>query len=182
MALKTFILKNSENKEERRESIQNAVRKYFQNDAVNVKYDQNGKATLENTPKKFHIAVTCAKDIMMAVIYEKPIGIDGEYLPRVYDPSNKVDYQQIAERFFSVEEIEFLRDCPSELERENFVKIWVRKEAYIKAAGKTIIEFPNFSVVDNNHYLPKVNNISLKKFSIKFPDCENYLFVIAGID
>jgi hypothetical protein len=43
-------------------------------------------------------------------------------------------------------------------------------------------DFPNFSVVDGSRLLPKVHGISLKKFSIKFEGCEDYLFVIAGID
>jgi phosphopantetheinyl transferase len=58
----------------------------------------------------------------------------------------------------------------------------VRKEAYIKAAGKTLAEFPNFSVVDGNRFVKKVHGVSIKAFAIKFEDCENYVFAIAGID
>lgn len=182
MALKTFILKNYPSKTKCREAVLDAVRKYLNNDQVNISYDINGKPSVENAGKKLYLSMTCSHDIMLAVLYEKPIGIDGEYLPRIMDKKNKVDYQSISERFFSVEESEFLRDCAGETELENFAKIWVRKEAYVKAAGKTLADFPNFSVVDNTRFLPKLNGVSLKKFSIKFPDCENYLFCIAGID
>ncbi len=182
MALKTFLFKYDENQGKRREDIQNAVRKFLENDQVNINYDSNGKPTVENAGKKLHLSVTCAKDITMAVLYEKPIGIDGEYLPRILSKDNKVDYQQIAEKFFSIEESEFLRDSAKDQELENFAKIWVRKEAYIKAAGKTLADFPFFSVVDNTHFLSKVSGVSIKKFSIKFPDSENYIFAIAGVD
>ncbi len=182
MALKTFILENNENQAKRREDIQNAVRKYLNDDNVNIAYDEKGMPTVENAPKRLHIAVTCTNTIMMVVLYEKPIGIDGEYLPKITDPASKIDFNLLAERFFSYDEAEYIRDTSGGTEAENFVRVWVRKEAYIKAAGKSLADFPNFSVVDGSRLLPKVNGISIKKFAIKFPDCENYLFAIAGVD
>lgn len=182
MALKTFILENSSVKRQRQTDIQNAVREYVGDKKVKVVYDEKGRPSIEGSEKKLYISVTRANKVMLVVLYEKPIGIDGEYLPRITSPDNKIDYIMLAEKFFSVEESEYLRDSAKEAEKENFVRIWVRKEAYVKAAGKTVAEFPNFSVVDGPRLLPKVHGISLKKFSIKFPECEDYLFVIAGID
>ncbi len=183
MALKTFILENSNTKKQRQTDIKNAVRKYLDNPKIKVEFDEKGKITLENCEKKLYLSVTRANKVMLVVLYEKPIGIDGEYLPRILAPENKIDYMLLAEKFFSLEESEFLHDCAHGTEAENFVRIWTRKEAYIKAAGKTLVDFPNFSVVDaNSHFLPKVNGISLKKFAIKFPECEDYHFVIAGIE
>ena len=183
MALKVFVLENSTTKKKRQTDIQNAVREYLKNPKAKIVYDEeNGKVTVENTDKKVYISIACANTVMLVVLYEKPIGIDGEYLPRATSKDNKVDYTILADRFFSEEEAEFMHDTTRDNEAENFIRIWVRKEAYVKAAGKTIEEFPNFSVIDGTRFLPKVNNISLKKFSIKFPECEDYLFVIAGID
>ena len=182
MALKTFILENSSTKKQRQSDIQKAVREYLKNPKVKVVYDEKGRPSIEGAEKKLHIAITRANTVMLVVIYEKPIGIDGEYLPRMLAPENKVDYMLLAERFFSVDESEYLRDSAHGTEKEVFAKIWVRKEAYVKAAGKTLADFPNFSVVDGSRLLPKVHGISLKKFSIKFEGCEDYLFVIAGID
>jgi len=182
MALKTFILENSSTKKKRQTDIQNAVREFLKNPKIKVVYDEKGRPSLENAEKKMHISITRANTVMLVVLYEKPIGIDGEYLPRIMSPENKVDYMLLAEKFFSIDECEFLRDSSHGSEAETFVRIWTRKEAYIKAAGKTIADFPNFSVVDSTRYLPKLHGISLKKFSIKFPECEDYHFVIAGID
>ena len=182
MALKTFILENSTTKKQRQSDVQKAVREYLKNPKAKVVYDEKGKATVENTENKVHIAITCTEKVMLVVLYEKPIGIDGEYLPYVCAPESKVDHMTLAERFFSYDEVEYLRDSTRETERENFVKIWVRKEAYIKAAGKSLAEFPNFSVVDGNRFAKKVHGVSIKAFAIKFPDCENYAFAIAGID
>lgn len=182
MALKVFVLENSTTKKKRQGDIQNAVREYLKNPKVKVVYDEKGRPSLENAEKKMYISITEANKVMLVVLYEKAVGIDGEYLPRILSPENKVDYMTLAERFFSDEESEYLRDSAHGTEAETFVRIWVRKEAYVKAAGKTIAEFPNFSVVDGPRLLPKVNGITLKKFSIKFPECEDYLFVIAGVD
>ena len=181
MALKVFVLENSTSKKQRQADIQNSVREYLKNPKAKIVYDEeNGKVSIENTEKKMYISIARSNEVMLVVLFEKPIGIDGEYLPRVKD--NKVDYTMLADRFFSEEESEFMHDTTRDNEAESFIKIWVRKEAYVKAAGKTIAEFPNFSVVDGSKFLPKVNGISLKKFAIKFPQCEDYFFVIAGVE
>ncbi len=182
MALKTFILKNKGSKAERREAIQNAVRKYLNDENVTIEYGEKGMPLVENWSKRLHIAISCAHEIMMVVLYEKPVGIDAEYLPTISDPKSRVDYNILAERFLSFDESEYIRDTSHGTEAENFARIWVRKEAYVKAAGKSLVDFPNFSVVDGSRLLPKLNGITIKKFAIKFPDSENYVFAIAGVD
>ena len=183
MALKVFVLENSNTKRKRQTDINNAVREYLNNPKAKVVYDEEtGKATVEGAEKKIYISITCANTVMLVALYEKAIGIDGEYIPRVLDENNKVDYVMLADRFFSPEESEFMHETTRETEAETFLRIWVRKEAYVKAAGKTVAEFPKFSVVDGDRFLPKVNNITIKKFAIKFPDCDDYLFAIAGLD
>ena len=183
MALKVFVLENSSTKRKRQTDINNAVREYLNNPKAKVVYDEEtGKATIENLEKKMHIAITCANKVMLVALYEKPIGIDGEYIPRVVSPDNKVDYTMLADRFFAPEESEFMHDTTRETEAETFLRIWVRKEAYVKAAGKTVAEFPKFSVVEGSRFLPKVNGIPIKKFAMKFPESEDYLFAIAGLE
>ena len=182
MALKTFILENSSTKKQRQSDIQKSVREYLGNPKAKVVYDEKGRPTVENTDKKVHISITCTNKIMLLVIYEKAIGIDGEYLPSIIAPESKIDYMTVAERFFSDDEVEFLRDSARESEADNFVRIWVRKEAYIKAAGKTLVDFPNFSVVDGSRFAKKCQGVTIKTFAIKFPECEDYAFAIAGID
>ncbi|MBR5858394.1 MAG: 4'-phosphopantetheinyl transferase superfamily protein [Clostridia bacterium] len=181
MALKTFILENSSTKRQRQSDIQKAVREYLNNPKIKVEYDEKGRPTLVNTEKKMNISVTCCGKVMLVVLFEKAIGIDGEYLPDIVNAEKKIDHMTIAERFFSYDEIEYLRDSSRETELDNFIKIWVRKEAYVKAAGKTVAEFPNFSVVDGARFVKKIHSIAIKTFAIKFEDCENYTFAIAGI-
>ncbi len=181
MKLKVFVLENNTVKRQRHAAVQKAVKAFFNDDPkVKVVYDENGKPSVEGTDKKWYISITTTGDVMLAALATNPIGIDGEHLPRFSDPENKIDYVAIAERFFSDEESDYVRDGSDSTER--FVKVWVRKEAYVKCAGKTLADFPNFSVVDGDKLATKVHGISLKKFGISFEGSEDYLFVIAGVE
>lgn len=181
MKLKVFVLENNTVKRQRHADVQKAAREYLGGDAkVKVEYDELGKPSVTGTEDKWHISVTTTGKVMLVALADCPIGIDGEYLPRFNDPENKIDYVAIAERFFTDEEADYVRDGADSSER--FVKVWVRKEAYIKCAGKTMADFPSFSVVENDKIVGKVHGVTLKKFGIKFDGCEDYLFVIAGTD
>jgi len=116
---------------------------------------------------------------MLVAVFENPIGIDGEYLPR-YD-ERSVDYAGLAERFFSGDEAEYVRTENEESEKEKFLKIWVRKEAYVKCVEKTIADFPSFSVVEGDRILNRIGSVNIRNFHIKFEGCEDYLFAIAGV-
>jgi 4'-phosphopantetheinyl transferase len=67
---------------------------------------------------------------LFAVARNREVGVDLESLGR------KLADDQIAERFFSPNEVAALRALPAELQREGFFNCWTRKEAYIKARGK----------------------------------------------
>ena len=51
MALKTFILENSNTKKKRQTDVQNAVREYLKNPKVKVVYDEKGRPSIENAEK-----------------------------------------------------------------------------------------------------------------------------------
>ena len=118
MALKTFILENSSTKKQRQSDIQKSVREFLNNPKAKVVYDEKGRPSVENVEKKVNISITCCGKVMLLVIFEKAIGIDGEHLPSVIDPEKKIDYIQLAERFFSYDEVEYLRDSKRILRRQ----------------------------------------------------------------
>ncbi len=181
MGIKTFVLENSKTKKKRHSDVLAAVRAHLGDDSVKVVYDEKGKPSVEGGKSKHYISVTTTGSVMLCVLSDTPVGIDGEYMPRFENNPHKPDYTALAERFFTDDEAEFVRDGLG-TEWERFARIWVRKEAYVKCVGKTLADFPNFSVIDGTKVAPKVNGIPIKKFNIKFDDCENYLFAIAGID
>lgn len=182
MAIKTFLLENSGNKKKRHQDVRRAVKEYLENDRARVYYDDKGRPGVDGTKDKKYISITTTGSVMLCILSDSPVGIDGEYLPRfTRDDKHSPDYIGLAERFFSDDEAEYVRDGAG-TEWERFVRIWTRKEAYVKCVGKTIADFPNFSVVDGTKLLPKVNGVPIKKFNMNFPDCENYFFSIAGLE
>jgi 4'-phosphopantetheinyl transferase len=67
---------------------------------------------------------------LYAVARGREVGIDLEFIRR------DLEVEQIAERFFSRQEIATLRALPADLRRDAFFLCWTRKEAYIKARGE----------------------------------------------
>ena len=58
------------------------------------------------------------------------IGVDVEHV------HSDFEYEEIAKRFFSFNEVSILRRIPPEKKLEAFYNCWTRKESYIKAHGK----------------------------------------------
>ena len=67
---------------------------------------------------------------LYAIARNREIGVDVE---RVH---SDFEYEEIAKRFFSVNEAAILSTIPTEKKLEAFYNCWTRKEAYLKAHGQ----------------------------------------------
>ncbi len=67
---------------------------------------------------------------LCAVTVGRPVGIDVEMHRDVPEAMS------IARRFFTADEVDWLRDQPARERSEAFLTLWTRKEAYIKALGE----------------------------------------------
>jgi 4'-phosphopantetheinyl transferase len=67
---------------------------------------------------------------LYAVTRDREIGIDIERV------RTDLEFQQIAEQFFSPQEFAVLSALPSTIQAEAFFACWTRKEAYLKARGE----------------------------------------------
>ena len=166
MAIKTFIFENISDKEKRHAQVQSALREYTGIDSAEVYYNNRGKPFIKGLPEEMYISVTTADEVMVVVFSDKPVGIDGERLTRFENDARekKPDYISLAERFFTGEEAEYVRE--GSVEGEQFANVWVRKEAYVKYTGKGLSDFANFSVVDGSKFLSKVNGVPIKKLNV----------------
>lgn len=82
--------------------------------------------------------------IRYALTRGQEIGIDVEWIEK------DIDWKEIAVRFFNKLEYEFILSLPTEHQKHWFYRIWVRKEAYLKASGYGLsIPLSSFSVLDN---------------------------------
>lgn len=98
-------------------------------------YNQYGKPSLEPESSadllKFNLSHSGSL-ALYAMTRNMEIGVD---LERV---RSDFAYGEIAECFFSPHEVSILRSMPAEKKLEAFYKCWTRKEAYIKAHGKSL--------------------------------------------
>ncbi len=182
MAVKTFVFENTKDKEKRHAQVQSALRQYTGVDSAEVLYTGRGKPYIKGLPEEMYVSVTTADEVMVVVFSGKPVGVDGEHMARFENDTRrkKPDYIGLAERFFSPDEVECVRDA--DVEAERFAEIWVRKEAYVKYTGKGLSDFSNFSVTDGIKFYNKVNGVPVKKLNVPFPGSGEYLFMIAGED
>ncbi|MDD2268440.1 MAG: 4'-phosphopantetheinyl transferase superfamily protein [Eubacteriales bacterium] len=164
-------------KEQRRETLANALAEYSGKSDIEIIYSSSGKPYVKEE-HGIYLSVTTTGEIMMFAFADTPIGIDGEYLPRLSDPQRKTDYNTLAERFFAPDEVDYVRSGDNTPHR--FAKVWVRKEAYVKYTGRGLVEFPKFSVCDGVAFYDKVFNVPLGTFKTDFPMSDDYLFAYAG--
>ncbi len=91
----------------------------------------HGKPFLPEETLHFNVSHT-HQLALYAIAQSRQVGVDVERM------RPQVAHEQIAARFFSVEEQEALAELPTEERRTAFYNIWTRKEAYVKARGDGI--------------------------------------------
>ena len=89
--------------------------------------NENGKPFLKDIPMFFSISHT--EGFCAVCISDSPVGIDCEKI----DASYEEKIELFSSRYFSENEVEFLRNSDNKL--IDFFKIWTSKEAYIKKFG-----------------------------------------------
>jgi len=106
-------------------------------------FNRYGKPQFKDLPLNF--SITHSHNIA-AVAFSKDlsIGFDVEHKRKVED------LDQLAKRFFSGPEVEYMETLDTQIRADNFFRIWSAKEAYIKAIGLGVSkELGSFSVIDN---------------------------------
>ena len=91
----------------------------------------HGKPFLQESGLHFNVSHT-HELALYAIARDREVGVDVEWM------RPQVAHEQIAARFFSLEEQEELAQVPNEERRAAFYNIWTRKEAYVKARGDGI--------------------------------------------
>lgn len=77
---------------------------------------------------KFNLSHSAGLALM--AIASADVGVDLEHIRA------RPEYAEIAERFFSAAEVDYLNGLPSHLHAEGFLSCWTRKEACVKACGE----------------------------------------------
>jgi 4'-phosphopantetheinyl transferase len=87
-----------------------------------------GKPFLPNSSLRFNLS-HASGTALLALGWEHDLGVDIE------DASRRLDFANIAARFFAPQERQALEDLPEAEQPAAFFRCWTAKEAYIKALG-----------------------------------------------
>jgi len=104
-------------------------------------YNDHGKPSINN---KIHFNMSHSKDLALFAFSNNQIGVDIEYI------KPKIEYEELAKRFFSAQEYQAIMQTPAETRKKAFFNCWTCKEAFIKAIGEGL-SFPlkDFDVAIN---------------------------------
>jgi 4'-phosphopantetheinyl transferase len=98
---------------------------------IEFKYGEKGKPSLKtNSSDGLHFNVSHSGEIVcIAVCYDHQVGIDVELI------NAEIDTESIASTYFTEDEVRLLESASMENRVKLFFRLWVRKEAFIKAVG-----------------------------------------------
>ena len=100
---------------------------------LNFRYGLYGKPALAIEPgaDTIHFNLSHSHGLaLFAVARGRELGVDLERI------RPDVNYNEIAQRVFSIREVEALRSLPLNVRREEFFTYWTCKEAYVKGRGE----------------------------------------------
>lgn len=91
-----------------------------------VAKDSQGKPWLPELPD-FHFNISHSGKWVVCAVGDRPIGVDIEQTER--------GMQEVAKRYFSAAEQNYLQSLANEKRSTAFIELWVLKESYMKATG-----------------------------------------------
>jgi len=147
---------------------------------IEFQYSDKGKPYLPNHPQ-LQFNLSHSQDLTLyALIKDRNIGIDLEYL-RDFPSAG-----EIAQRFFSPQEAEYINNCPLAIQSLAFFQGWTSKEAILKATGQGIADGLATTIVEvNPHQEPRLlstcynTKIPQQWFLRKITPQPGYLAIIA---
>ncbi len=135
---------------------------------VKISYSKYGKPYLEDYPLIcFNLSHSYKK--AMCVISNKEVGCDIEHIATIKE--------KVANKMFSNIEKEYLKN--SKNKEEDFYKIWVAKESFLKAIGTGITKnICEISIIFENNQIKINQNIDSRKWKIEESKRDNYIYAV----
>lgn len=144
----------------------NKVLSFYGKKTEDITYNLYGKPEISG----IHFNLSHSEDLVICAVSEKPVGCDVEKI--------KECHEDIAERFFTKEEMSFLKKYHGEEKREAFYRIWTLKESYVKMVGEGVhLPFDQFEIILNKD-MEKKETVAIR--DNKVCDCCFKEFSIPG--
>ena len=122
--------------------------------AKNLHYEENGKPICDNG----YVSISHSRDMVAVCKSDFPVGIDIELC------NKNLDWQKLANRYFSSEELEYLSSNSCE---DTFLELWTKKEAFSKISGNGIKDI-----------FKKVNILSVDDYVFQTEKVDNFIISI----
>jgi 4'-phosphopantetheinyl transferase len=148
---------------------------YLQHPASELRfvYAEHGKPSIENPEKDIRFNLShSGEQAVLAVVQGREVGVDIEQI------RENVEIDQLAERFFSGSEKEFLRPLARADKLRNFFRFWTCKEAFLKAQAVGLTRSLASFTVDLNAVPPRLSGTEEtqgeeSKWSLRELACES---------
>lgn len=109
---------------------------------IQFAYTKHGKPYLIQAEPKHHLGFNLShsqQTALIAVIRDREVGVDLEYI-------RPVELLELADRFFSAREAQWLRSIPAAQQQPAFFQLWTAKEAYLKAIGTGLSQLTQIEI------------------------------------
>ena len=120
--------------------------------AVRFSYNDYGKPLLDSSHNNYRVSFNLSHSseiAALAVCAAEPLGIDIEMIRRT------VKFRELAKRYFSQAESDFISNIPESRLQQTFYRIWTCKEAYLKGHGRGLsLPLDGFDVTVGEDRIP----------------------------
>lgn len=157
--------------------IKTIITETFGITSKNIIFNKNEfcKPYLKNY-ESFNFNISHSGEYVVCAIDDKPIGIDIEQIKHI-------EYKDIAERFFSTSELEYIIKADLCNKLKKFYEIWTLKESYIKCCGMGLsMPLNTFSIdLSGGETIRVVDNSNYENHLLKLIDIDlNYKMAICS--
>lgn len=117
---------------------------------------EKGKPYIENN--HMHFNISHSENLWICAIWRRDVGIDVQV-------KKKIDFMKFASRYFTRNEIEFLKECDSDKKlKKEFYRIWTMKEAIVKLNGESIFsQNKKYEVVRENSIVSELGGVCCRE-------------------
>lgn len=96
---------------------------------IRFRYGTNGKPEMAEPACGLHFNLSHSGDWALLAVAGAPVGVDLEQVDA------RVKVVELARRFFSADDLDWLLAQPEELRHHAFFRLWVTREAWLKTGG-----------------------------------------------
>jgi 4'-phosphopantetheinyl transferase len=130
--------------------LRDLLGRYLQTEPRRIRYAYNAFGKPDLAPEfggRLRFSLSHSAGLaLIAIAADAEVGVDLECI------AVQSDFTDIARRFFSAAEVDYLSALPSHLRNKAFFSCWTKKEAYLKAGGEGLsIPLDSFSVPLTSH-------------------------------